>query len=318
VTDAPPLTGAPAPTATHTVAGASASGDAAARPAAAGRRPRAAMVASVLRTERIAPAMVRLVLGGPGLAGYRASACADSYVKAVFLPPAAPAVLPLDADGRVDLDAVRDLLPPDQPLRLRSYTVRAWDEATRELTLDVVVHGDAGVAGPWAAAARPGDELLLLGPGGAYSPSPEADWHLVVADESAIPAAAVVLEQLPAGARAVALLEVDGPADEIGVDAPAGADVRWVHRGGRPVGEALVAAVRALDWPDGTPDAFVHGEAGFVKELRAHLRIERGVPRERLSISGYWRLGADDEGWRASKKDWNREVEEREAAAGLG
>jgi NADPH-dependent ferric siderophore reductase len=238
-------------------------------------------------------------------------------VKAVFPPPTAPAVLPLDADGRVDLDALRDVLPADQPVRVRSYTVRAWDPAAGELTLDFVVHGDAGVAGPWAAAARAGDRLLLLGPGGAYSPAPDADWHLLVADESAIPAAAVVLERLPAGARAVALLEVEGPADELALDVPAGADVRWVHRGGRPVGEALVAAVRALDWPDGAPDAFVHGEAGFVKELRAHLRIDRAVPRESLSISGYWRLGADDEGWRASKRDWNREVEEREAAAGL-
>jgi NADPH-dependent ferric siderophore reductase len=94
--------------------------------------------------------------------------------------------------------------------------------------------------------------------------------------------------------------------------------VHWVHRGSRPVGQALVAAVRALAWPDGhAPHAFVHGEAGWVKELRAYLRIDRGVPAERLSISGYWRLGTDGEGWRARKREWLREVEEREAAAGL-
>jgi hypothetical protein len=46
-------------------------------------------------------------------------------------------------------------------------------------------------------------------------------------------------------------------------------------------------------------------------------RAARGQ-RENLSISGYWRPGADDEAWRASTKGWNREVEEREAAAGLG
>ncbi|GAA2726896.1 siderophore-interacting protein [Cellulomonas aerilata] len=292
--------------------------DAPTRPQTPTRRPRSALTATVVRTERIAPAMVRVVLGGPGLAGYAPSSSADSYVKAVFLPPAAPDVLPRDQDDRVDLDALRDVLPADQPVRLRSYTVRVWDGAAGELTLDFVVHGDAGLAGPWAARARPGDTLLLLGPGGAYSPSPDADWHLLVADESAIPAAAVVLERLPAGARAVALLEVDGPADEVPLDVPAGAQVRWVHRSGRPVGEALVAEVRGLRWADGVPHAFVHGEAGFVKELRAHLRIERGVPVENLSVSGYWRLGADDEGWRAAKRDWNREVEEREAAAGLG
>ncbi|WNB85047.1 siderophore-interacting protein [Cellulomonas sp. ATA003] len=134
------------------------------------RRPRAAMIATVLRTERIAPAMVRVVLGGPGLAGYRPSPCADSYVKAVFPPSSAPTDLPLDAEGRVDLEALSAVLPADEPVRLRTYTVRAWDEAARELTLDFVVHGDAGLAGPWAAAARPGDTLPLLGPGGDYSP----------------------------------------------------------------------------------------------------------------------------------------------------
>ncbi len=281
------------------------------------RRPRAAMVATVTRTHRLTPSMIRVVLGGPGLSTFTPSDSADSYVKAVFLPPQAPADPPRDADGRVDLDALRALLPPDAQPRLRSYTVRAWDPAARELALDVVVHGDEGLGGPWAAAARPGDRLLLLGPGGAYSPSPDADWHLLVADESALPAVAVTLEHLPAGARALAVVEVEGPWDELPLAAP-GAEVRWVHRDGRPVGQALLAAVRALDWPDGTPHAFVHGEAGFVKELRAYLRIERGLPREALSVSGYWRLGTDDEGWRARKREWTREVEEREAAAGLG
>ena len=281
-------------------------------------RPRAAMVGTVVRTHRLSASMVRVVLGGPGLTGFRPSSCADSYVKAVFLPgDVAPADRPLDREGRVDLEALRATLPPDRQPRLRSYTVRSWDAAARELALDFVVHGDEGLAGPWAAAAAPGDELLLLGPGGAYSPAPDADWYLLVGDESALPAVAVTLEHLPAGARAVALVEVEGPADEVPVNAAPGVRLIWVHRAGRPVGQALVAAVRALEWLAGTPHAFVHGEAGFVKELRAHLRIERGLPREHLSISGYWRLGTDDEGWRARKREWNREIDEREAAAGL-
>jgi len=283
------------------------------------RRPRAAMVATVVRTLRLSESMVRVVLGGPGLATFRPSPWADSYVKAVFLPPGAPEAtedLPRDAEGRVDLDALRALLPPDAAPRLRSYTVRGWDPDAGELTLDVVVHGDAGLAGPWAAAARPGDELLLLGPGGAWSPPADADWHLLVGDESALPAVAVSAEHLPPGARGIALVEVEGPADEVPFTAP-GVEVRWVHRAGRPVGQALVAAVRGLPWPDGVPHAFVHGEAGFVRELRAHLRVERGLPREHLSISGYWRLGTDDEGWRARKREWAREIEDSEAAAGL-
>ena len=93
-------------------------------------------------------------------------------------------------------------------------------------------------------------------------------------------------------------------------------EITWLHRAGRPVGEALVAAVTALEFPEGTLCAFVHGEAGFVKELRRHLRLERQVPREQLSISGYWRLGQADEAWRAVKREWNEQVErEQEKAA---
>lgn len=83
----------------------------------------------------------------------------------------------------------------------------------------------------------------------------------------------------------------------------------WLHRGDRPVGEALVEAVQSLDFPAGDVHAFVHGEAGFVKELRRHLRLDRAVPRERLSISGYWRQGKSDEAWRAIKREWNDQVE---------
>ena len=74
--------------------------------------------------------------------------------------------------------------------------------------------------------------------------------------------------------------------------------------------------MKDLEFPAGAVHAFVHGEAGFVKELRALLRVERNVPRERLSISGYWRLGQDDDAWRAAKREWNAQVErEQEAPA---
>ena len=80
------------------------------------------------------------------------------------------------------------------------------------------------------------------------------------------------------------------------------------------MGEALVEAVRALEFPAGQVHAFVHGEATFVRELRRLLRVERGVPLDRLSISGYWRRGMDDEGWRSTKADWNQQVAAEEAA----
>jgi NADPH-dependent ferric siderophore reductase len=187
----------------------------------------------------------------------------------------------------------------------------------RGLTLDFVVHGDSGIAGPWARNARPGDEVLLQGPGGGYRPDPAADWHLLVGDESALPAIAAAIEALPADAPAQVFVEVDGPLSEIELPVPAATQLTWVHRDGEPVGSRLVEAVSGWSFPPGQPHAFVHGEAGFVKVLRRLLVIDRAVPRDRLSISGYWRHGADDEGWRAQKKEWNREVEEAERAAGV-
>ncbi|NEB66757.1 siderophore-interacting protein, partial [Streptomyces fulvissimus] len=93
------------------------------------------------------------------------------------------------------------------------------------------------------------------------------------------------------------------------ISGPQGDNVVWLHRGDAPVGSLLTEAVRSLEFPEGEVHAFVHGEAGFVKELRRHLRMERGITRDQLSISGYWRLGHDEDGWQASKRDWNAQVE---------
>ena len=279
------------------------------------RRRRSAIVTEVVRTERLSPSMVRVVLGGPGLAQFQPSPHADSYVKVVFVHPDVPRPLPLTADGRVDVDGVRDAGPAEQSPRLRSYTVRAFDDVAQELTLDFVVHGDEGLAGPWADTAVAGDQLLLMGPGGAYSPDPEASYHLFAADASALPAVAVALEGLLPDACGHAVIEVPGPEDEIPLSAPAGVEVVWVHQGDEAPGRRLVEAVRALPWPEGGAlEAFVHGEAGAVKELRRYLRLEREMGLDRLSVSGYWRLGVDDEGWRATKREWNAGIEQAEAA----
>ncbi|MGA4803004.1 siderophore-interacting protein [Streptomyces lavendulocolor] len=259
--------------------------------------------ARVVRTERLTPHMVRVVLGGDGLDGFAADEFTDHYVKLLFGAPGVTYPEPFD------MARIREEFPREQWPTTRTYTVRAWDAAQRELTVDFVVHGDEGLAGPWAARARVGDTVRFLGPGGGYAPDPAAAWHLLVGDESALPAIAASLERLPEDAVGHALIEVESPDDEQKVAVPPGVEVRWLHRGGRPVGEALLAAVEGLDFPPGDVHAFVHGEAGFVKDLRRHLRLERQVPRERLSISGYWRLGKTDEDWRAIKRDWNEQVE---------
>ncbi|WP_371102074.1 siderophore-interacting protein [Streptomyces sp. PU_AKi4] len=271
------------------------------------RAPRAPHTAEVVRTERLTPHMQRVVLGGQGLSDFSADTCTDHYVKLLF--PAAGATYP----EPFDLQRIRAEFPREQWPVTRTYTVRQWDAEHRELTLDFVVHGDEGLAGPWAANVRPGEVVRFMGPGGAYAPDPAADWHLLVGDESALPAIARSLEALPHGARAFAFVEVSGPDEEQKIDSDV--EVRWLHRGARPVGEALVEAVRSLDFPEGRVHAFVHGEAHFVKELRRLLRVERGVPREDLSISGYWRLGHNEDGWQASKRDWNARIEAEQEGA---
>ena len=172
--------------------------------------------------------------------------------------------------------------------------MRRWDSEAGELTLDFVVHGLEGLAGPWAANARPGDVLHLSGPGGDYAPDPQADWHLLAGDETALPAIAAALERLPPHATAHVYIEVADAAEEQLLIAP--------------VGAPLVHALAHFEFPAGTPHAFVHGEAGFVKELRRLLRVERALPLDRLSVSGYWRLGHDEDGWQSSKREWNRQV----------
>ncbi|MDL4776474.1 MULTISPECIES: siderophore-interacting protein [Thermomonosporaceae] len=264
---------------------------------------------TVLRKERVTPHMIRVVIGGEGLAGFGAGEFTDHYVKLLFAQKG------VDYPEPFDMDRIRAEYPRDQWPVTRTYTVRSWDPDAVELAIDFVHHGDKGLAGPWAARVEPGEEVLFLGPGGAYAPSPDADWHLLVGDESALPAIGAALERVPDGTPARVFIEVEGPEEEQKLPAPAGAEVVWLHRDGGPVGDALVRAVRDLEFPDGTVHAFVHGEAGFVKDLRRHLRVDRGLPLDRLSISGYWRRGRDEDGWQSSKREWNRQVEEEEAKA---
>ncbi|OLT43613.1 NADPH-dependent ferric siderophore reductase [Saccharomonospora sp. CUA-673] len=251
-------------------------------------RSRPVMRAQVLRTERLTPHMIRIVCGGDGLASFRPNDCTDSYVKVLFAP-----------DG-VHYPEGTDLadVPADRRPRMRTYTVRSFDTDARELVLDVVHHGDQGLGGPWAAASGPGDEILLVGPGGGYAPSPEADWHLLAGDESALPAIATALETMPDGAAAHVYVLVSDETEQQPLVTKADAHIHWLHR---RRGDDLVAAVRALDWPEGQVQAFVHGEAGAVRDIRRYLLGERGIAREWTSISGYWRRGADDEQWRAEK-----------------
>lgn len=248
------------------------------------------------------PDLVRVTLNGDGLADYQPVPYTDGYVNVAIPPPDAGYAAPFA------LDELRSLPREQRPYR-RRITVRRWDPAATRLTLDFVVHGDSGAAGRWAAQAREGDALVFTGPAGAYHPNPEADWHLMAGDESALPAIAASLEAVEPGVAVVVRLVCDGPAHEIELTTPGRLDVTWSHRSGDP-GDAdlLAAAVAALSLPPGRGEAFVHGEAGEIRAVRRHLLADRGLAPEQLSCSPYWRRGLTDEAWREVKAAWNADV----------
>lgn len=271
----------------------------------------------VVRTEPVMSHMVRVVLGGNGFDTFTPSEFTDSYVKLVFVAEdidVAALPHPLTLDSFADLPATK------QPW-VRTITVRRADPIARELTVDIAVHGEHGVAGPWAATAQPGQPMYVMGPSGAYAPDPAADWHLMAGDETALPAISVALEALPANAIGQVFIEVAEPEDEVPLTAPEGVQINWILRGGRAdlVGQdragdhaPLVEAVKTAFWMPGQVDAFVHGEAQAVMHnLRPYIRKERGVDAKWASISGYWRRGRTEETFR----QWKKELAAAEAGA---
>lgn len=253
---------------------------------------------TVLRREQLSAHMVRIVAGGEGFAGYVNNDFVDRYVKIAFRQQG------VDYPEPLDLWAVRESMPRALWPHTRTYTVRWVDTAAGELAIDFVIHGDEGLAGPWAAAAQPGDALIVTGPGGGYNPDPAADWYLLAGDEAALPAVAAVIESLPSGARGLAFLEVDTDADIQQIAAPAALELVWLKREGVPAGgsDLLVHAVRDAEWPDGRVDVFAHGERGYMKGLREVLFRQRGLERSQVSLSGYWATGRVEDDFQAEKK----------------
>lgn len=262
------------------------------------KKSRPQVTLTVLRREQLSAHMVRIVAGGPGFADYINNDFVDRYVKIVFPQPG------VDYPEPLDLWAIRETLPREQWPYTRTYTIRWVDTAAGELAIDFVVHGDEGLAGPWAAKAEPGDSLIFTGPGGAYNPDPAADWYLLAGDEAALPAMAAVIESLPEHARGLAFIEVGSDADIQELAAPAGLELVWLQRGGVAAGESdqLVEAVRNAAWPEGRVNVFAHGERGYMKGLRDVLFRERGLDRSQVSLSGYWAKGRVEDVFQAEKK----------------
>jgi len=244
------------------------------------------------RLERITPRMTRMVVTGPAVAKAGPSPFTDTYVRLVF--PGPGVTYPDD----LDLRRVHTELPRAAWPRTRTYTVRSLDPAAAELAIDIYDHGQPGLTPSWLAGLRVGDPVLMCDLRGLYRPGTEADWHLLVGDAVALPAIAVTLAAMAPGSRAKAIIEVGDAAEEQPLPTAADCEVRWVHRAR---GENLIEVVKSLAFDPGVVQGFAHGEGGAIRELRHFLLRERGLARELLSISGYWRRGLTDEQWRQAK-----------------
>jgi len=238
----------------------------------------------VLRTARVTPRMTRITLGGPELASFPKHG-PDQRIKMFFPVPGQlrPAMPRASSGGPV--------WPPGEPRPvIRTYTVRRHDPAAGELDVDFVLHGGHGPAASWAAKAEQGDWVGVSEPGGRYQPDPAADAHLVIGDESALPAIATVLAALPAGVVTEVFVEVADAAEEQPLPTAADARVRWLHRVARPAGEALIEAIRVLPAvPGGRCQAWVSAESAAVRDIRAFLLDSRGLSRRQVYATGYWR-----------------------------
>ncbi|GAA0591915.1 siderophore-interacting protein [Actinomadura livida] len=252
----------------------------------------------VLRSERLGPSMVRITLGGAVLDGSAepgfGTGGRDQRFKIFFPHPHQDVpVMPDNSDGDTWFADWRALDPAERGI-MRSYTVR--DLRPGELDVDFALHEEDGSSGPaarWAANARPGDRLTVLGPTGPdnggfdFRPPPGAP-VLMAGDLTALPAIAGNLAWLPAGTPARVFIEVPDPGDRQDLPTAADADVTWVSPGG------LLDAVRAAGLPDGAY-AWLAGESSAVKALRRHLVRKRGLDRRAVTFTGYWRRGASEE-----------------------
>jgi NADPH-dependent ferric siderophore reductase len=225
---------------------------------------------TVAAVERLSPAMLRLVLKGGDLEGFT-SLSPDDHIK-VFVP---------DGTGGT---------------AMRDYTPRRHDAAAGRLWLDFALH-DAGPATLWALSVKPGDTAEIGGPRGSAVIGGQIRHWVLVGDETALPAIARRIEELPAGARVTCLVAVPSAADEQVFDTEADHRAIWVHRDSATDPVPVLAQLAEVDMIPGT-FVWIAAEAGVARALRDHF-LDRGHPKAWMKASGYWMAGKAD----ASEKD---------------
>ncbi len=221
--------------------------------------------------------MRRITLKGAELEGFPPVGPA-SYIKLIFPEPG-------------QTEPVRPLPDGPRAVSMRTYTPLAVRPEALEVDVDFVLHGE-GPASTWAAQASVGQVLYLMGPGPGYQPDTACTEHLLLADDSALPAVETILATLPASARARVLLEVISDAEQRPLHSAAKLEVSWLARGTnhRAAGQPLAAALRTLAPPGPDTRIYLACEAAAMRRIRQQLVDELGVSRSQIVGRGYWKL----------------------------
>lgn len=251
-----------------------------------------AVLATVAGSHDLSPNLRLITLTAPRFAD-AVTAGPDQRIKMLLAPPnGTDLVLPSGDDWYEKWCAT----PAEERFVMRTYTIRALRPELAEMDIEFVLHGTTGPASAWATYAVPGDTVGLMIPfavdtsstkglllsGVDYVPPATSVNRVLVADETALPALAGILEQLPAGVRATAFIAVPDPRD---VRPLPRADITWVTSG------SLLEAVKSATIPFDTDYAWVAGESGMIKAVRRHLVNALGMPKSRVSFQGYWKRG---------------------------
>lgn len=242
---------------------------------------------TVAHVERIADLLIRVTLTGDALKDFT-SASFDDHIK-VLLPETPGTSIAVPTIGPEGLS-----FPEGAPRPIaRDYTPRRFDAARQELDIDFVLHDD-GPASNWAAQAQAGQTLLIGGPRGSFVVPTGFDWHLLIGDETALPAISRRLEELPAGTQAIALIEIPQAANEVPLASRAGLDLRWLHRNGIAAGESqlLAQAAAALTLPKGEGYVWVAAESAVARAVRDVMVTQHQIHKRRIRASSYWKRGA--------------------------
>lgn len=177
----------------------------------------------------------------------------------------------------------------------RAFTIRDFDSTAHQLTFDIALH-EGGPMSAWGLKARIGDVLDVAGPRGGFKGASPRSWLLLAGDETALPALASIIRQLPASLHVHLFIEVTDESEQQFLATQPRVQVRWVYRegsGSQPA-ETLAEVLRFSPLPTTGGDAWIAAEATTVRSIRTHLLRERGFEPGRVHAAGYWKKGEQD------------------------